>query len=418
MDWNKIIIFLCLLAGGNNLAAQNSLRTATVTVLQSLGIPNRDSLTERLQILNRQIRQQDLGRNGEEHAIILQHDKADVLGLYFTLLYLSYYGLSDYGLANTRAFLERQQSNGCIADDKGRVVMPFLAQIILLGAKQSNHYTWLKEKPDGTGHSYYERLKYYLDYWWQHRDVDGNGLPAWNSLPGSRMAPPYHPTKRGETALESVELACYLHRELKAMTGLAHQLHYEEDKAYYQQKARELARQINAYLWDEKEGFYYDRDETSGKPLRLKTVAGFLPLFAGVAPYERAERIVRDHLLKKGAFWQDILAPVNAEGENDHIWIPANYMVFQGLMDYGYREAAGDLATNAFHEVYQEEIQPSVAAGHPKKQAPWPTTNKGWAALAHLMPWEYELNYTPSTLSWQPLIPLVPDYLGIEMNPN
>ena len=63
-----------------------------------------------------------------------------------------------------------------------------------------------------------------------------------------------------------------------------------------------LAKAINQTFWDDKDGFYYDRNEKTGKQIRVKSVAGFMPLWAGVASRKQAERLVKDHLLNKEEF--------------------------------------------------------------------------------------------------------------------
>jgi len=140
--------------------------------------------------------------------------------IYFENIFLANFGVSDYCFTNFKSFLKRQLLNGfvgrsLILDRPHEHFKPFLAQIALLGSKQTGNYTWLLEKTDGTqgtftiNVSYYERLKRSINYWFWYLDFDKNGLPVWNSSEHSGMdgqisrAGELHEQKD-----EGVDLAC------------------------------------------------------------------------------------------------------------------------------------------------------------------------------------------------------------------
>jgi putative isomerase len=79
---------------------------------------------------------------------------------------------------------------------------------------------------------------------------------------------------------EGVDLACFLVRELQAMAIISGKLGKTKEQNEYQQHAQRLTKLINDVFWDEKDGFYYDRNEKTGKKIRVKSVAGFFPLWA------------------------------------------------------------------------------------------------------------------------------------------
>ncbi len=396
---SSICIFLLLIVLlPFHLWAQGPLRSATIAVLRGLGLPDAKALAGQLQIVNAHIRDADEP---------FQDDRT----LYFSLLYRSYYGRAGAGHEIARNFLDQQMADGFIPAGYGslRPVSPFLAQVVLLTSKERNAFTWLQEAPAGSEYTYYQRLQQYLDFWLNGRDSDSNGLPA--SAGDPLFFSPFKPDSR----VESVALSCYLYRECKAMIRLAHQLGRPADKEYYQKRSRALAESLNRHLWDESAGWYFDREESNGQMQPGISIAGLLPLFAGMAPYERAERLVDQHLKPDSPFRQAYLLPLHPN-KNDRatVWIPANYMVFQGLMDYGYRDQARELAYRTFELVFA--AGPSLWGFYDgvTGRGLEPEAQGGWAALAYLMPWEYELNYTPSTLSWQPLVPLAPQYLGVK----
>lgn len=400
------------------LPAQAPPRSATVKVLEYLDLPDAEAPAARLREDKRRIKEQLVQIDGSYNLL-----SGDDRTLYFSQIYLSYYGLGHYVLPRTRTWLEKQRPDGFIAADEGtldapRPAAPFLAQIILLGSKQQNNFNWLRKAPGGEGFPYYERLKQYLDYWRLRRDADGNGLPAWDRTGADGLLPPavLNPEGEKETPVESVALACLLHREYKAMALLAHQLRRPADVDTFHRRADALAEALNNNFWDENSGFYLDRVEASGKLSPLRSATGFLPLFAGIAPYERAERLVRDHLGQTDGFWTSFPLPLKAAdtgaGRQEMVWIPLNYLVFQGLMDYGYHDLARSMAVRSFELAFRQNqhtrsyYESQSGTGRGQDYA-------SWSSPAYLMPWEYELNYTPSTMSWQPLFPLVRDYLGV-----
>jgi hypothetical protein len=94
--------------------------------------------------------------------------------LYFENLYMSYFGISRYCRNNLETFLDRQHPSGYVprtlTDPRQRQhFKPFLAQIVVLGCRQSGDWRWVAGK-------YYQRLAKYLDYWFWYGDFDKNGL--------------------------------------------------------------------------------------------------------------------------------------------------------------------------------------------------------------------------------------------------
>ena len=329
--------------------------------------------------------------------------------LYFENLYLSYYGISRFCRNNVEAFLNRQYVNGypptggLINKLEREHFKPFLAQNALLGCRQTGNYEWVAGR-------YYDRLKLYLDHWFWYWDFDKNGLCVWNSPHHSGMDSQESASWRmGWMQIEGVDLSCYLYRELEAMAILAEKTGHGEDKQEFIDHAERLGDLINGVLWDEEDGFYYDRNERTGEKVRLKTIAGLLPLWLGIVPKDRAERLVHEHLLNEDEFW--LKHPIatwskSAPGYYQErkktecnwcgpVWIPTNYMIFHGLIRHGFKDAARELAYKSFDLVLAEEdtreyYNAETGAGQGLNPF-W-----GWSALAYFMPLEYELGYDPS----------------------
>ena len=395
-----------------------------------IGESDYQKLGSRLQSVNRDIEAKGLhdfpGSNGKLLTGYAYGEYYD-WDLYFENVYLSYYGVSQYNFTNLKVFLDRQQADGFVSRTLGivnprptQMFKPFLAQIAVLGSKQNgNDYDWLRER-------YYGRLQKYIERWFQY-DSDHNGLPVWNSSDASGMDNQI--SRAGDLDSfqdEGVDLACYLVRELEAMAVMAGKLGKTRDQKMYEEHGRQLSGLINRVLWDEKDGFYYDRNEKTGKTVRVKSVAGFIPLWAGVATPDRAKRLVNEHLINPREFWLKYPVASYARTEPDYYqgsragecnwrgtaWVPTNYMIFHGLLRYGYTDAARQLALKTFHLALTENPATrefyDADTGHGNGMNPfW-----GWSSLAYLMPLDYVAGYDATDLD-APAKPLVRSELGI-----
>ena len=81
--------------------------------------------------------------------------------------------------------------------------------------------------------------------------------------------------------------------------------------------AEKLKKTINDVFWDEKDGFYYDRNEKTGERIRVKSVAGFIPLWAGVAHRSKRASSSTSIWLNKDEFWLTYPVALYAKTEPD-----------------------------------------------------------------------------------------------------
>jgi putative isomerase len=333
--------------------------------------------------------------------------------LYFENLFLTYYGISDYNRNGAEMFLDQQLECGFISRTMGvswskprHQFKPFLAQIALLGCRQTHDSRWLRGK-------YYERLRKYLDYWFWYCDLDKNGLCVWDGSDHSGMD---NQARRlgldGVMAVEGVDLNSYLVRELWAMAEIAGEIGRAEDAGGFREQALQLSDQINNVFWDEADGFYYDRCERGGELVKIKSIAGLIPLWLGIAPPERAKRLVEEHVLNPAEFWLPYPLATWSKSEPDYYqerrggectwmgatWVPTNYMVFHGLLHYGYTAAARELADKTFRMALDEAATREYYNGETGSgQGLNPFW--GWSSLAYVMPIEAQLGYDPTDLA-------------------
>lgn len=416
-------------------AHKNSLPPAVVPLQSILGQAELDKLALRLEAVNQDIHTKGLHSfNGSTGDLITGYAYGEYYDwdLYFENVYLSYYGIHTYNFTNFKVFLDRQHPDGFVSRTLGianprptQMFKPFLAQIAVLGSKQNgDDYEWLRPV-------YYAKLQKFLQRWFAY-DSDGNGLPVWNSSDASGMDNQFSRSGQLESYTdEGVDLACELYRELQAMQVIAGKLGKPTDEARYKQHASALAKAINRVFWDEKDAFYYDRNEKTGKQIRVKSVSGFLPLWAGVASPQQARRLIQEHLLNKEEFWLPYPVATYSRSEPDFreggnevngacnwrgaAWIPTNYMIFHGLVQYGFNDVAKDLAMKTLRMALNENPATREYYNSDTGQGNGMNPFWGWSALAYVMPLDLVEQYNPMNLQGS-VQPLVTKDLGISFD--
>lgn len=264
-------------------------------------------------------------------------------------------------------------------------IKPLLAQMALLARKEGGDDTWLRQSYDG--------LKRHILHWEQTQQTPC-GLFVWRSYRGSGTD--NHPGLYGRPLNSSagVELNCFMCMEYRAMAKIAALCDDAAAVAAYTDKAEKLARVINARMWDPVDEIYYHLDMLSQKPplarqevfwnvpLKFKAWTSFMPMYAGVATPEYAGKLVEKHLMNPDEFYSDYGIRTMARNEPIYntvetgnpsnwqgpIWIVSTYLIFQGLLNYGYYPEAETIARNlltmlcrdieengAMHEYYNPE---------------------------------------------------------------
>ena len=200
----------------------------------------------------------------------------------------------------------------------------------------------------------------------------------------------------------AIYLNALMLKELEAIAYLCRRLSLGEIAEHYQKDADNLREAIQEHCWDERDGFFYSVDLNllpveakrtfglhQGMPRdwpcvvqRIGVWSGFLALWAGIATAEQAERVVvgqfRDpktfnapfgiRTLSRMEKMYNLRATGNPSSWLGPIWGISNYMVWRGLLNYGFRDDAEQLAAKTvqlfgrdlerfgtLHEYYQPE---------------------------------------------------------------
>lgn len=227
----------------------------------------------------------------------------------------------------------------------------------------------------------YRSSAMFYRYYVKNRDKDGDGLCEWG----------------GEAVLESVrdglvavwdqvgypsqfeamDLNTMLVVEARSLASMARELGKTDDAEAWEADATKRAAAINAQMWDEATGFYYNVDKVrhsfthkNENDLKRQEIIGFLPLWAGIASKEQAAKAVAV-LTDTTKFWRKFGVPSLAADDryynpkgywNGPVWLPWNYLIVRGLLSYGYVREARSLT---------EHVVAGVAAGLKKDHVFW-----------------------------------------------
>lgn len=244
---------------------------------------------------------------------------------------------------------------------------PCLAQHALFVAEQNGEVEWLRDK--------YENVERFV-LWYENNCKHESGLYFW--LDDFAIGVDNDPCTfyRPDGSSASIFLNCLMYMELRAVAKLGGLLGLENKRSAYEEKAENLKQAIQEHCWDERDGLFYNVDINllpidltqklhSGCPRhwstliqRIEVWTCFMPMWANIATPEQAERMVKGHYLDERTFHAPygvrtlskmekmyaILKSGNPSCWLGPIWGISNYMVFDGLVNYGYIKEAKELA--------------------------------------------------------------------------
>ncbi|MBQ0102381.1 MAG: glycoside hydrolase family 37 [Firmicutes bacterium] len=288
--------------------------------------------------------------------------------------------ITEYEYGCVLNFLEHQDEEGripinitpdksifdLVPGKKDNIHKPCLAQHALFLSERTGTAEWLRDT--------FPSVEKFIG-WYENNSRHESGLFFWTNDFAIGVDNDPCTFYRPDGSCGSILLNCLMYKEMLAVSKLAEMLGYVEKASLWAEKAENLKAVIRDKCWDERDGFYYsvdlnltpvdpDRWLHSGAPrhwntllMRVDVWSGFLALWTGIATDEEAERIV-EHLTDTRTFWANYgvrslsrlekMYLVRKSGNPScwlgPIWGNVNYLVFEGLLRYGYRDLAKELA--------------------------------------------------------------------------
>jgi putative isomerase len=231
----------------------------------------------------------------------------------------------------------------------------------------------------------------------------------------------------------SIFLNCLMYRELLAMAYLARELKLPDDVAKgYDEQAEALKRAVQEHCWDERDGYFYSVDLNlraisdepgdyldsrfvlhKGHPRdfdcliqRIEGWSGFMAMWSDIATPEQAKRMVEERLknqktlgarfgirtLSKMEKMYGLYPSNNPSNWDGPVWGISNYMVFRGLVKYGFTAEAREMADKTI-ELFGRDYEANGALHeYYNPDTGEPIVNKGfqnWNYLVmNMMAWE------------------------------
>ena len=162
--------------------------------------------------------------------------------------------------------------------------------------------------------------------------------------------------------LDCVDLTLMMINEMRSLSSIAGELGLADESAQWKNKAEITSKLVNEKMWDDSSGFYYSINKKDHsfryltRDLRRMEIIGLLPLWSQTATKERADQLIK-HLTDPAKFWRKFGVPTLAADDpyytpyvdycckwNGPVWLLWNYLVYDGLLKYGYNKIADQLA--------------------------------------------------------------------------
>jgi putative isomerase len=269
-----------------------------------------------------------------------------------------------------RAMFDYQDTCGMVADcifidktenNRRDTKPPLAAWAELEVAKKTHDAEFAREL--------FPKLLKYHRWWYSHRDHDHNGLCEYGSTDGTIQAARWESgldnAVRFDSARmvqnnshawsmtqESVDLNSYLFMEKKCLVILARIAGDDSLARQFQLESSNLARLIRTMMWDEQEGYFFDIDLFTKKPIRVMEPNGWIPLWAEIVTKDQAIKI-RNHIMNPEEFNTFVPFPTVAANNplfnpekgywRGPVWLDQAYFAINGLRNYNYRQEAETL---------------------------------------------------------------------------
>ncbi|MCX6150918.1 MAG: trehalase family glycosidase [Ignavibacteriales bacterium] len=293
-----------------------------------------------------------------------------------SLVMLAYAFMDPVGAMNSqRVYMERQSDDGYINYRTG----PYLDEQITTNGQNTSSAPWFNwqnweiykvTKDKKFLKDAYKSGKKFYNYYVSNRDSDKDGLCEWGAHAVLESVRDAFVAVWDEVAdpsnFEGVDVNSMLVNEAKALSEMAKELGEDNESKVWLDDANKRADLINKFMWDKETGFYYNIDKKNHSftfknqnDLKRKEIIGFLPMWAGIATKEQAVELMK-HMKNPAEFWRNYGVPTLAANDsyynpigywNGPIWVPWQYLIFRGLMNFNYTTDAKELVNKVLDNV-------------------------------------------------------------------
>jgi alpha,alpha-trehalase len=304
-------------------------------------------------------------------------------GISSEAIYLRNWALNYITLAKKDGY-----SPGCVTPkgaEKGHraiLMKPFIGQGSYLASVFLNDFSWIKP--------HYQKLVQMVLYrekkvWNKKYDL-GVWTTSMESGADDNVAAFNFPKK----SVVASDVNTFIYREYQALSKIAEELGKTGDAEGFDKRAKEIKRNINKYLWNDKDQIYYNLFSKTGQHIKRISYSCFIPLWGKIAGQKEGKSMISRYLLSTkhmlSKYGGRTLSKQDSQYNNVNrikpfsnwqgpVWPIANYMYMHGLLNYGFQKEAVKLAitisklvlddiknTGGMHENYDAESGKPLAS--------------------------------------------------------
>lgn len=178
-----------------------------------------------------------------------------------------------------------------------------------------------------------------------------------------------------------IDLNCYLYKYEKDFELVENILENKKAENYWAEKSQERKKLINKYMWSKKANFFFDYNYKNKRQSNFLSLAGFVPMWAGIATHEQAKEMIKKlkdfeteygltitskkslapqiDLKKIPIRYIPAIKAVISPKQWDYpnIWPPLEYLTVIGLLRYGFIDDAKRImkkSLDAHKEIFKE----------------------------------------------------------------
>jgi glycogen debranching enzyme len=180
----------------------------------------------------------------------------------------------------------------------------------------------------------------------------------------------------------------------KALSRLFKEIGGKDESEYFSNLAKNSQSVLLKKCWDEGDQIFYSLYSEREKKAKVKTIASLMPLFLSDLPKDKAEILIKKHLLNPAEFWTNYPIPSVAKSEPYYFpghhpyfrgkllwrgpsWINTNWFIIQGLRKNGFENIADQIIektlTMVEREGFREYYNPETGEGYRRENFAWST---------------------------------------------
>ena len=339
------------------------------------------------------------------------HAKGNVLNFFDFQLEDGYIPMMVEEKGEGEPYLLKKHKEGFI----GNMHKPFLCQQICIISGWTGSFQWI--------FPHISALERYFECYDRYYLHDRTGLYVWadDVMIGMDNDPATFGRPRFSTA--NIFLNSFMVLELRSMAKLMADYGDQARADYYSQRAKALEGCIQNECWDKRDRFFYSVDVDiktrsydwfhqglgvfwNSLFIKVRAWSSFLPMYAGLATDEQAAELVK-HMQDESTFCAEhgirslsgdekmynLEVTNNPSNWLGPIWLIVQYLCFQSLNRYGYKEEAKSLCAKTVDLLVDDIIRTGTMHEYYVPETGAPIMNSGflnWNMLALNMADELE----------------------------